>query len=418
MRSTPFAPRAAIMLVVLLAVACGQPAAQDTAADAEVADAATDGEPGGSAASSGGGTEEGGEQVVTFVSIDGLTGPSAAFGGAADNGKRLAADTVNAAGGFEDDCGTRYTIELQHQDMVEDRNQAITLVRRAAGDAAVLAVLGPTLSTGFVPAVPLAGELDLPVIGTGSVAAIPEWNEWAFRPNPTASVGDEAMLVTLEEQFDIEGLAILHDQSHDAHVGARSTLLETAGEIGVEVVFDEAFQGGTQDYSVQLAGMESSGADWFALLGVPADLGRMLRQMDELGIEAESMTTANGFANPEAWTVSGGLAEGGYSWAGVSFADASGEIAQFSEDYLEAFGEEPTAFSLYGFDSLMLAVDAVTRACTATDRAAFRDALAATDGYQGLGTAISFENPPTGENQSPTVRVTVTTGEGQFEAID
>lgn len=356
--------------------------------------------------------------AVHFVSIDGLTGPSAAYGGASDNGKRLAADRVNDAGGFDDSCGNHYTITLDHEDMVEDRNQAVTLFRRAAGDNSVLAIIGPTLSTGFVPAVPLAGELKVPVIGSGSAADIPEWNEWAFRPNPTAGVGDAVMMRTLAEKFDITKVAILYDQGHDAHVGARHAILGVTDELGIDVAYDGAFQGGTQDFSVQLNGMAASGADWFALLGVPADLGRMLRQMDELGIEAHVFTTANGFANTEAWDVSGGLAAGGYSWAGVSFANASGDLATFVADYQEAFDAEPTAYSLYGYDAMMLAVDAVKRACTATDRDAFRKALSETSGYQGLGTTVTFKNPPTGENQDPTILVTEATARGEYKALD
>ena len=65
----------------------------------------------------------------------------------------------------------------------------------------------------------------------------------------------------------------------------------------------------------------------------------------------------------------------------------------------------------------MVSLDAVKRACTNTDRTKFAGALGSTNGYQGVGGPITFKNPPNGENLTPAVIITKTTGRGTFEIV-
>ena len=44
--------------------------------------------------------------------------------------------------------------------------------------------------------------------------------------------------------------------------------------------------------------------------------------------------------------------------------------------------------------------------------------LGKTDGFQGIGGKITFKNPPTGENLTPGVILTKTTGRGEFEVVE
>jgi len=92
------------------------------------------------------------EKVVHFSSINGQTGQSAAYGSKVIEGVDLAAKAINDAGGFADKCGTRYKLKISTGDMANSREQAVSLLRQAASDASVLAVVGPSPATGYVPA--------------------------------------------------------------------------------------------------------------------------------------------------------------------------------------------------------------------------------------------------------------------------
>ena len=102
--------------------------------------------------------------VVKIGHIQPLTGPSAAYGIRARDGAIIAVDEINAAGGWTDAAGKKYQIEMSVGDMANDAKQAITLFRQYATDPQVIAVLGPTNSVGYVPLVPVAGQIKLPVV--------------------------------------------------------------------------------------------------------------------------------------------------------------------------------------------------------------------------------------------------------------
>ena len=72
--------------------------------------------------------------------------------------------------------------------------QAVTIFRQFATDTSVMASLGPTNSVGFVPVVPIAGQVKLPLIGDGSGAPIKEWNPYAYRVNPISGSAVPVML--------------------------------------------------------------------------------------------------------------------------------------------------------------------------------------------------------------------------------
>ena len=62
------------------------------------------------------------------------------------------------------------------------------MFRQFATDAQVIASLGPTNSVGYVPLVPVAAQIKLPLIGNGSGAPIKEWNTYAYRVNPVSTL--------------------------------------------------------------------------------------------------------------------------------------------------------------------------------------------------------------------------------------
>src|SRR5262245_65787194 len=99
--------------------------------------------------------------VIKIGHIQPITGPSAAYGIRARDGAQLAVEEINAAGGWTDAKGNKFSFEMTVGDMANDPKQAITLFRQYATDPEVMVNLGPTNSVGFVPIVPVAGQIKL-----------------------------------------------------------------------------------------------------------------------------------------------------------------------------------------------------------------------------------------------------------------
>jgi len=359
------------------------------------------------------------EKVVHFSSINGQTGQSAAYGSKVIEGVNLAAKAINDTGGVADRCGGKYKVKVTTGDMANSREQAVSLLRQAAADSTVLAVVGPSPSTGYVPMVPVAGQLKIPVIATGSAAPIKEWNPWAFRLNTTSKVAAPGMMKTLKAKLDIKHVALIYDVTQDGQRGEAELIRNSAKEIGYDVAAFEAFRAGDNDFRPQLSKIKASKADAIGIYGATPELAKVVNQMAELGIKANIVTGFGTFNDPVVWDLTEGKVKGGYSWSAYFALEdpARPDIAKMVQIYKKEYGHDPTLYSFYGWDALNVYVEAAKRACTATDREKFRQALNTIENFPTLSGKATFKNPPDGENLSAAVIVNQTTGRGTFEAL-
>jgi len=141
--------------------------------------------------------------------------------------------------------------------------------------------------------------------------------------------------------------------------------------------------------------------------------------MAELGIKASILTGFGTFNDPVVWDLTEGKVKGGYSWSAYFALEdpARPEIAKMVQLYKKEYGHDPTLYSFYGWDALNVYVETAKRACTATDREKFRQALNTIDNVPTLSGKATFKNPPDGENLSAAVIVNQTTGRGTFEVL-
>jgi ABC-type branched-subunit amino acid transport system substrate-binding protein len=123
------------------------------------------------------------------------------------------------------------------------------------------------------------------------------------------------------------------------------------------------------------------------------------------------------FDLPNVWDLSSGKAVNGYSWTSASSINSTDpSIQKFVADYKAALKDDATIYSLYGHDGLAVALDAVKRACTGTDRSKFNTALRSTQDFTGLAGAITFGND-NGENQAAKISVVQTTARGVHKVV-
>jgi branched-chain amino acid transport system substrate-binding protein len=298
-------------------------------------------------------------------------------------------------------------------------------LRKAADDPTVIVSLGSTPSTGFVPMVPVAGQVKLPIIGTGTAAPISEWNPYAFRVTVTTKAAVPQFMATMVERFDsFKKVALIYDITQDANRAEAELIRDLAGEIGYEIVAFEAFRGGDKDFRAQLTAIRGTDPGWVGIYGAAPEGTAIINQMSEMGFleEVEFFTGFGSFNGANWWDLTDGKVKGGVNWAvGFDLGSEDSLMKQVVADYGTNFEEDIDIYSVYGYQAFQAAVDAVKRACTATDREAFRDALATTN-IQALGGNVILDSPrdnPLGENRSGAIIVNRTTGREatEFEVI-
>ncbi|MBI4505644.1 MAG: ABC transporter substrate-binding protein [Chloroflexi bacterium] len=356
---------------------------------------------------------------VHLYSVDAQTAQSATFGKRTRDGVLLRAKKINAEGGFKDSAGTTYRIKVTSEDMANSREQAIALFRKGASDPSVMGVIGPTPSTGFVPIVPVAGQLKLPVMATGAGAAIKEWNPYTYRLNVVPEVATPLMMKFLKEKYDIKRLAIIYDITQDGNRTDAEIIRDLGPKLGYEVVAFEAFRAGDTDLRPQLTKIKAANPDWIAYNEPAEDMARALNQAYELGLGDKQKVTGFGQFdnNPVVWDLTNGKPVGGFSWtSAVDVSSDSAEMKAYVDDYRREYNEAPTIFSLYGHDALGVYIDAVKRAGTGSDREKVNAALRQTKGLKGLATNATFE-AGNGENRTPLIKITRTTGKQKSEEV-
>lgn len=358
-----------------------------------------------------------GAGIIKFGHIQPITGPSAAYGIRSRDGSIMAIEEINAAGGWTDAKGRKYTFEMTVGDMANDPKQAITLFRAYAGDAAVLAALGPTNSVGFVPLVPVAGQIKLPLLGNGSGAPVKEWTPYAYRVNPIGAIAAPALLKKVVALEKVKKLAVIYDQTQDAQAGDAEQCKLVAGTLGYEIVAYEAFRANDQDFSPQISKVRSLKPDAIYVAAATGDGIKVVSQIREAGIEKPLLTGYGSFQDPVYWDGTKGAVKGDYTWLAQDLSAPTAQLKGFLDKYNGRFTQqEATSFSTFGYDSVH-ALFAALKLAGEPDRDKLSAALSRLDFTSSLGSRVTFKNPPDGNNINPSVVIVKVKDRGVYDAV-
>jgi branched-chain amino acid transport system substrate-binding protein len=352
--------------------------------------------------------------VIRLGQIESLTGPSSPAGIRGRDGTELVLAELNRNG--IEIGGAPYKIEITVGDLANDARQAITLLRQYAATD-MLCSIGPTNSVGYVPIVPVAGQLNFAIVGDGSVAPIKAWNPYAYRVNPTSAVGTPILLRQVVAREKITRLAVLYDQTQDGQRADSETCKEMAGPFGYEIVAFQAFRTGDPDFSPQISTIRAARPNAIFLAAAPGDGIKMAPQIRDAGIEVPLLTGSGSFQDPVYWNGTKGQINGCYTWISLDLQAPSPGMKSFIDAYRAAHdGQVPASSCTFGADALY-AVAAALKTAGKVERGAFAEALAALDTVTPLGTHVHFKNPPNGDNLDPAVLAIQINGPGTYVRI-
>jgi branched-chain amino acid transport system substrate-binding protein len=352
--------------------------------------------------------------ILRFGQIEALTGPSAAYGNRGRDGARLAVEQINEAG--LQIGGTTYQLEAALGDMANDPRQAITLLRQYASQSDIVCSVGPTNSVGFVPIIPVAEQVSLPVIGDGSGVPLKTWNSWGFRVNPINSTGTPVLLKQVVQREKVKRLAVLYDQTQDGQRADAEVCKAQAGPLGYDLVAYEAFRTGDPDFSPEIATIRSVRPDAIFIAAAVGDGVKIVPQIREADIRVPLMTGSGSFQDPVYWDATKGVINGGYTWISLDLQSPTPALKAFLDAYRKRFNQEAASTNASGADAIYTLVAAL-KIAGKPDRAALREALASLDITTPIGTHILFKNPPGGDNLDPTVVPIQVNGPGTYVRI-
>src|SRR5690606_5680218 len=99
----------------------------------------------------------------------------------------------------------------------------------------------------------------------------------------------------------------------------------------------------------------------------------------------------NGFNSPELYRLAGEATEGAIVGSPWFPGRDHPKVQEFVQRYQERYGRVPDQFAAQAYDALLLFAEAVSRSGSATDRKAFRNALAEIRNFDGVTGLFSFD---------------------------
>ena len=167
----------------------------------------------------------------------------------------------------------------------------------------------------------------------------------------------------------------------------------TMEDIGGQIVSEQTYSMGDTDFSAQLTDFKNLDPqpDFLFVSSNPGEIGTIIKQARDLGLDHADRRWRR-LRHATAGPVAGNEAANNVFFTthqGIYGDDPA--AAAFAKAYEAEYGNPPEAvFAALGYDGIKLMADAMTRAGT-IDGAAVRDALAATQGFQGVTGTISYE---------------------------
>lgn len=349
------------------------------------------------------GTEGG---SVTFGVLAPLTGDVSVYGISTANGIEMGAKDVNENGGT-----LGMTLELEVMDEKGDIAEA-TNAYNALRSKDVSAVIGdvtskPAFAVAEIAAEEYADGDGVPVITpTGTSLDITPCGENIFRACYTDPFQGRAMATFAAENLSASKVAVMYNTSDDYSTGIANAFVETAEELGIEIVANEGYGADDNDFKTQLTKIQALEPDAIMVPDYYSTVALIVTQAREIGYDGV-MLGADGWDGVLSVLddANKSVVDNCYFCNHFFINDTDEKVANFVNAYREAYREDPTAFSALGYDSVQL-LDQAMEAAGSTDAEAVVAAMQEIE-YDGVTGHITFD-----ENGDPIKDVAILKLEG------
>jgi len=279
-----------------------------------------------------------------------LTGDAAAYGTSMRRGMELALTEVNPQ--------RPHPLGLLFEDSQADPKLAVSAYRKLKDRHGVMLILGPFTSGETLAVAPQAERDRVVVISTGaSSPAVSEAGDFIFRIVSSDLYDADVVARFLRDRLKARRIAVVYiNNAYGAGVYAafEKRLLQLEGE----VILSEGYSETEGDFRTIATKVVSAAPDAVFLVG-HQEMGRFLRQAQEVGMRADIMSTGL-FEDPTILETAGRAAEGVY-YSYPTF-DLSGDdpvLRRFAQSFEERFDSSPDNIAALGYDAVKIA-DRVT----------------------------------------------------------
>ena len=333
------------------------------------------------------------DDTVRLGVIGPLTGQYSMYGLAVENGAKLAAKEINAAGGVLDK-----DIEIIAYDSKGDSTEGVNAYNRLRDQDEIHALIGGTFSSVTLAVKDLAVQDNVPILtptATNDTVTLDAPN--VFRACYSDSYQGSTAAIFANDDLGVTNAAVMYNRDDAYSQGLAQAFMNEFDDRSLSYT---AFEFGAQDddYSALLTNIKDGGYDAVFLPAYVAEVGAILTQADTLGLDVPFIG-GDGWDGIEADYAD--VADGFYFANHYSKTDETANVQDFVTNYTEEYGESPNALAALAYDAVYAMVEAIGDA----------DSLDADDLIAALS-ALSYEDAVTGaitfdENGDPIKSITI-----------
>ena len=306
---------------------------------------------------------ESNENVIKIGSIFPLTGQYSNYGQSTVNGMQMAIDKINEDGGIKGK-----TLALESLDDKGELTDSVTSYHNLVEQGAQ-AIVGTSTSNPSLAIAEASLADGIPVITpTGTEESITEGKANVFRTCFTNPYQGELLAIFAKDKLQAKTAAILVNSTSDYSTGIAEAFEKKAAELGIELVAKESYGENDTDFKAQLTSISGHKPDVLLLPEYYEKLALIAPQARDSGIDAT-------FIGGDGWDgilktmdeSSYELIENSYFTNHFSIEDTNPKVKDFIDSYKEKFGEDPTAFSALGYDTIYIIKEGFEKAGSDTN---------------------------------------------------
>lgn len=315
--------------------------------------------------------------------INSLTGSAAPYGENAQNGIQLAIDEINGRGGIKG-----REVKILVEDDETNPQKAVSACRKLINTDRVPIIIGPLSSSSAMACAPIANEAKTVLLSSGAATpSLTEAGDYIFRNRAPGQLEAIQTADFAYDHLELRRMAIFYINT-DYGVGFKDIFREHFEHLGGEVVFLDSFDQGQSDFRTQITKMKAHNPDGIYILGVPIEVGHILRQAAELGFKPKFLM--NNMEDYNLIEIAGNAAEG------VFFAipvfdpnNPNPKIQNFVNAYKEGYGRLPDMFAADGYDAVYLVKLAIEKGDY--DGESIKNTLYTIQDFPGVNGKITFD---------------------------
>lgn len=323
------------------------------------------------------------EKEIKIGVINSLTGSAAPYGENSQDGIRLAVDEINNNGGIK---GKK--IKLLVEDDKTDPQSAVAAFRKLVNVDKVPIIIGPLSSSSAMACAPLANENKVVILSPGAVTpSLTGAGDYVFRNRAPGQLEAIQMADFAYNQLNLKKVAIFYINT-DYGVGFKDIFAKHFEQLGGKIVYFESFDQGQSDFRSQIAKLKGLKTDGVYILGVPIEVGNILKQSAELGFKTKFLM--NNMEDPNLIKIAGKAAEGVFFVIPMFDPNTSEpNVQKFTIEYKTKYGRIPDMFAADGYDAVYIVRRAIED--SKYNGEGIKNALYAIKDFPGVNGKITFD---------------------------